>query len=58
MTTSAMFYSDDVKAEFEHIQARGAEVVMAPTDVPGSIIARVRDGCGNLIQISQLRWQG
>ncbi len=55
---AAMFYSDDIKTEFEHIQARGAEVVMAPTEVPGSIIARVKDGCGNLVQITQLRWQG
>ncbi len=55
---AAMFYSDDVKADFEHIQARGGEVVMPPTEVPGSIIARVNDTCGNLIQITQLRWQG
>ncbi|HEY1414291.1 MAG TPA: VOC family protein [Caulobacteraceae bacterium] len=55
---AAMFYSDDLKAEFEHIEARGAEVMMPPTEVPGSIIARVKDTCGNLIQITQLRWQG
>jgi predicted enzyme related to lactoylglutathione lyase len=55
---AAMFNSDDLAAEFEHIRARGAEVVMPPTEVPGSIIARVKDGCGNLIQITQLRWHG
>jgi predicted enzyme related to lactoylglutathione lyase len=55
---AAMFYSDDLRAEFEHVQARGAEVVMPPTEVPGSIIARVKDGCGNLVQITELRWRG
>jgi len=30
---------------------------MLPTDVTGSKIARLNDGCGNLIQITQLmRW--
>ena len=55
---AVMFSSDDLKTEFEHIQARGGEVVMPPTEVPGSIIARVSDTCGNLVQITQLRWQG
>ena len=55
---AAMFYSDDINTEFEHIQARGGEVVMPPTEVPGSIITRVKDGCNGLIQITQLRWQG
>jgi hypothetical protein len=29
---------------------------MPPTDVTGSTIAQLNDGCGNLIQITQLRW--
>jgi hypothetical protein len=30
---------------------------MAPTQVTGSTIAKLNDGCGNLIQITQLaRW--
>ena len=28
---------------------------MAPTQVPGSTIARLNDTCGNVIQITQLR---
>ena len=55
---AVMFNSDDVKSECEHIAARGGDLVMPPTEVPGSIIARVNDGCGNLVQINQLRWQG
>lgn len=55
--SAVMFYSDDVKAEHERIKARGGEFVMPPTDVTASIIARLNDTCGNLIQITQLkRW--
>jgi len=53
---AAMFYSDDVKADHERIQSRGAEFTMPPTDVTGSTIAMLKDTCGNLIQITQLRW--
>ena len=54
---AAMFFTDDVQADFERIQARGAEFTMPPTDVTGSRIAVLNDGCGNLIQITQLvRW--
>ena len=39
------------------MKARGAEFTMPPTDVTGSKIAEVGDGCGNLVQITQLmRW--
>jgi len=54
---AAMFYTDDVKAEYERIKARGAEFTMPPTAVTGSTIAMLNDTCGNLIQITQLaRW--
>src|SRR6202522_499363 len=33
---AAMFFSDDVKGDYERITARGAEFTMAPTQVPGS----------------------
>ena len=55
---AAMFFTDDVQADFERIQARGAEFTMPPTDVTGSRIALLNDGCGNLIQLTQLKWQG
>lgn len=55
---AAMFYADDVQADYERIKARGAEFTMPPTQVTGSTIAMVNDTCGNLIQITQLTWGG
>jgi predicted enzyme related to lactoylglutathione lyase len=55
---AAMFYTDDVQADYERIKARGAEFTMPPTQVTGSTIATVNDTCGNLIQLTQLSWQG
>ena len=51
---AAMFYTDDVKVDYERIKARGAEFTMPPTEVPGSTITMLNDTCGNLIQIVQL----
>jgi predicted enzyme related to lactoylglutathione lyase len=54
---AAMFFTDDVKGDYERIKARGGEFSMPPTEVTGSTIAKLNDGCGNLIQITQLaRW--
>jgi predicted enzyme related to lactoylglutathione lyase len=54
---AAMFYTDDVKGDYERIKARGAEFTTVPTEVTGSTIAVLNDTCGNLIQITQLaRW--
>ncbi len=54
---AAMFYSDDVQAEFERMRERGAEFPMPPTAVTASKIAVLNDTCGNLIQVTQLmRW--
>jgi predicted enzyme related to lactoylglutathione lyase len=52
-----MFFTDDVRGDYEKIKARGAEFVTPPTQVTGSTITKLKDTCGNLIQISQLaRW--
>jgi predicted enzyme related to lactoylglutathione lyase len=51
---AAMFFTDDVKVDYERIKARGAEFTMPPTDVTGSTIAKLNDTCGNLIQLTQL----
>ena len=51
---AAMFYSDDIKSEYERIKAQGAEFKIPPTDVTGSTIAMLKDTCGNLIQLTQL----
>ena len=54
---AVMFFTDDVKADYERITARGAEFTMPPTAVTGSTIAQLNDTCGNLIQLTQLaRW--
>jgi predicted enzyme related to lactoylglutathione lyase len=56
---AAMFYTDDVQADYDRMKARGAEFTMPPTDVTASKIAKLNDTCGNLIQVTQLmRWQG
>ena len=51
---AAMFFTDDVKSDYERIKARGGEFTMPPTEVPGSTIAKLNDCCGNLIQLTQL----
>jgi predicted enzyme related to lactoylglutathione lyase len=54
---AVMFFTDDVKAEYERIRTSGVEFSLPPTAVPGSTIAKLNDTCGNLIQIAQLaRW--
>ena len=56
---AAMFYTNDVRGDYERIKARGAEFTMPPTDVTASTIAMVNDTCGNLIQLVQLaHYQG
>jgi predicted enzyme related to lactoylglutathione lyase len=49
-----MFFTDDVGRDYEQIKARGAEFTMPPTQVTGATIVKLKDTCGNLVQISQL----
>src|SRR6202171_2247527 len=51
---AAMFFTDDVQADYERMKAQGAEFTMPPKDVTGSKIAMLNDSCGNLIQVTQL----
>ena len=51
---AAMFFTDDVQADYERMKARGAEFTMPPKDVTASKIAMLNDTCGNLIQVTQL----
>jgi len=51
---AAMFFTNDIKSDYERIKARGAEFTMPPTAVTGSTIAMLNDTCGNLIQLTQL----
>lgn len=52
---AVMFYTDDIRREVARIQGAGAELTMPPTDVTMSTIAMLKDGCGNLVQITQLK---
>jgi predicted enzyme related to lactoylglutathione lyase len=52
---AVMLHSDDVRSDYERIKGRGAEFTMPPTDVTGSTIAMLKDGCGNLVQLVTLR---
>ena len=52
-----MFFTDNVAADYDRLDASGVEFTMPPTQVPGATIAMLKDTCGNLIQISQLaKW--
>ena len=51
---AAMFFTDDVQADYDRMKARGAQFTMPPKDVTASKIAMLNDTCGNLIQLTQL----
>src|SRR5262245_65641431 len=51
---AAMFFTDDLQADYERMKSRGAEFTKPPTDVTASKIAMLNDTCGNLIQVTQL----
>jgi len=54
---AAMFFTNDLEADYERMKTRGAEFTMPPTDVTASKIAMLKDTCGNLIQVAELkRW--
>ena len=44
---AAMFFPMTSRGK-QRIKTRGAKFTMAPTQVPGSTVARLNDGCGNL----------
>jgi predicted enzyme related to lactoylglutathione lyase len=52
---AAIFFTNDVKGDYERIKARGAEFTMPPTGNPYSTIAMLNDTCGNIIQLTQLK---
>jgi predicted enzyme related to lactoylglutathione lyase len=52
---AAMFFTDDVRGDYERMKARGAEFTMPPMDVTASTITMLKDTCGNLIQVTQLK---
>lgn len=52
---AVMFFTTDVQADCDRIVAQGGELAMPPTEVTASKIAKVNDGCGNLVQITELK---
>jgi len=55
---AAMFFTDDVQADYERIKARGGEFTSPPTQAPWGSLVVLNDTCGNLVQLTQLSWQG
>ena len=51
---AAMFFTDDVQADYDRIRGRGAAFTTPPTPATGSTIAKLDDTCGNLIQLTEL----
>ncbi len=52
---AAMFFTDNLQADYDRMKAAGAAFTMPPTDVTASIITMVNDDCGNLVQLTQLK---
>lgn len=55
---AVQFLVDDVQAEYNRLATLGVNFTMPVTTGTGSIIAMLDDTCGNLIQLTQLSWQG
>lgn len=55
-TPAAMFFVTDIDAEYDRLNELGVKFTMPVTKTTGSRIAKLDDGCGNLIQLTQLEW--
>jgi predicted enzyme related to lactoylglutathione lyase len=53
---ATMFFTDDIRGDYERIKSLGGEFTMPPTDVTMSTIAMLGDTCGNVIQLAQLAY--
>ena len=53
---AAQFLVNDVQAEHDRLAASGVKFTMPVTSTTGSIIARLDDTCGNVIQLTHLTW--
>ena len=51
---AVMFYTDNIKRDYETIMGKGGRFAMPPTDITYSWIAQLDDTCGNMVQITQL----
>lgn len=53
---ATQFLVNDVQAEYDRLAAKGVKFTRPVTSTTGSIIAVLDDGCGNLVQLTQLTW--
>jgi predicted enzyme related to lactoylglutathione lyase len=53
---AAQFLVKDVQAEHDQLTAKGVKFTMPVTSTKGSVIARLDDTCGNLIQLAHITW--
>lgn len=51
-----MFDVDDMQKEYDRMKPLGANFTQPPTSVTGSTIAKLDDGCGNIVQLTKLDW--
>jgi predicted enzyme related to lactoylglutathione lyase len=52
---AANFFVDDIEGEVARLKEKGVHFTQGPKKVTGSTIALLEDGCGNLLQITQLQ---
>ncbi len=52
---AAMFFSDDLQMDCDRMKSVGAKLTDPPKDVGYARIVILRDGCGNLVQVTQLK---
>ena len=55
---AAMFYTDDVQRDSDRLAGLGVTFTVPPTSAGWGTMAVLNDTCGNLIQLTQLAWQG
>jgi len=55
---AANFYTDDLQREHDRIAGHGATFTTPLTSEAWGSMAVLNDTCGNLIQLTQLAWQG
>jgi predicted enzyme related to lactoylglutathione lyase len=52
--SAALFFVEDIQAEFERMKALGVRFTMEPTSMGPTTVAMFDDTCGNLIQLVQV----
>jgi predicted enzyme related to lactoylglutathione lyase len=55
---AAMFYTDDLQRDYDRLVGLGVTFTVPLTKESWGSMATLDDTCGNLIQLTQLSWQG